>query len=114
MADNRREWLVDPGGSAALALHSVWQGQRSKSRAMRGGLSQLSHRRLVLFLQVLSGLHVAQPATHVRFSLSSGSPVFRRHAPPEDFPVRCTVDWTKFTLWLSCQARYAVSRKFKL
>ena len=32
--DNRREWLVDPGDSAAMALHSVWQGQHSKSQGL--------------------------------------------------------------------------------
>ena len=100
-------------GVALCMVRSTQQKPRSVRSAMRGGLSQLSHRRLVLFLQVLSGLHAAQPATHVRFSLSSGSPVFGRHAPPEDVPVRCTVVWTKFTLWLSCQARCAMSRMYK-
>ena len=28
----RREWLLDPDGSAALALHSVWQGHTAKAK----------------------------------------------------------------------------------
>ena len=69
--DNSREWLVAPGGSTALALHSLWQGQHSQSHGLCAvqcaeGFGQLSHRRLVLVLQALSGLHVVQPSTHVR------------------------------------------------
>ena len=108
IADNSRQWLVDPGSGAALVLLSVWQGQHSTSQGLcamlcADGLPNLATS-LVLFLQVLSCQHVAQPAMHVRFFLSSGSLVLGRHAPPEVLPVRCTVDWTKFTFWLSCQA----------
>ena len=30
--DDRRKWLVDLGGNATLALHSVWKGQHSKAK----------------------------------------------------------------------------------
>ena len=58
--DDRRKWLVDLGGSATLALHSVWKGQHSKSQ----GVCTVQH-----FGRPYMGFSVWLPSQHQSFCL---------------------------------------------